>query len=168
MAGFRDDLFACGTMTLREPRDERSRSTSRLGKLVKVRAISTLWICASILGCARPPGSQIGFCPPIETMPPRITEECDSLLKEQFEYALKLNKELFDRMIFSERLVLIFTYRDGPAVESICVDNYAEEKISSRLVRAIRQMAKISPPENLSCLANHHAEIHFSVTLADE
>lgn len=126
-------------------------------------------VCFSI-GCAHSPDSalKIRFCPPIKSMPPRISEPCETALNNEAKYQQRLSNSLFARKVLADDLKLIFSYSEGPAVESVCIASYSKKRIESKMASTIRRMSRIDPPSRLSCLANHHAEIRFTTEFSDE
>jgi hypothetical protein len=133
-----------------------------------LRSLVSVLVCS--LACAQTfkSDSDITPCSDDLSMAPRITQECEALLNENIDYPQKLNDILINRKVFPEHLELIFTFGDGPEVNSICVLNSSENPITPKLKRAIRNLARISPPKNLSCLSHHHAELHFSFEFDSE
>ena len=112
--------------------------------------------------------SELVLCQPVETMLPRISEACEASLNDASAYHTRLNNALYSRKVLPDDLRLIFTFREGPIVESICILSNAQGSIDSKTERATRRMSKMPPPTNLSCLSNHHAEIRFTTEYADE
>jgi hypothetical protein len=116
------------------------------------------------LGCARLLLStpEVTPCLSKPSNLPRISNECLASLSKEADYYQELNKALIKQNIFPNNLELIFSFRDGPDVESVCVFDYEQNPITGKLKRAIRKLARISPPNSLSCLSNHYAEFRFS------
>ena len=137
-----------------------------MGKML--RSIVSVLVCS--LACAQPLHSisDVTPCPSALPSVPRITEECEASLNEYVDYHEKLNNTLINRKVFPKNLELIFTFHDGPEVNSVCVSNYLDNPITPKLKRAIRNLARTSPPKDLACLSNHYAEFHFTFEFDSE
>ena len=105
---------------------------------------------------------EITQCPTTESMAPRITESCEASWIEDASYYRQLSESLLSQNVYPRRLDLMLAYGDDRAVDSICILNFTEVNLESRLRKAIRAMSKVRPRKRLSCLSNHHAQISFS------
>ncbi len=106
----------------------------------------------------REPEVRVGPCPGLGEMKPPLRPFCGAG-RHKSRYLGKVHKAMLDSLGFPApkrvKGLIAISYREGPAVESVCWSRFGNQLGEAELVDLAKRVSRVRVPRQLTCFEDH-------------